>query len=175
VKRECGECGECCFTLGIKELSKPERQNCKHFCDGCQIYDDRPTSCADWNCMWLKGHLPQSQRPDKTNIVFHLPDGDTSRSWGGRLVLASESRPSSSKFRGAEKSIRKMFKAGNNIMITRFDGSRVLHLHRGYLAKILVESRGKGIVPSVNGNIVTFTTEQAGLIWPDSAEEKEVR
>ena len=175
MKRECGECGECCFTLGIKELSKPERKSCKHFCGGCEIYEDRPASCADWNCMWLKGHLPQSQRPDKTNIVFHLPDSETSRSWGGRLVLASESKPSSSKFRSAEKSIRKLFRSGNNIMITRFDGGRTLHLHKGYLAKILVEARKKSVNPSVNGSIVTFSPEQAGVIWEDSAGRKEDR
>ena len=45
----------CCTVLAIAELQKPARWACSHLaCDHCGIYDQRPQSCRDFNCAWLK-------------------------------------------------------------------------------------------------------------------------
>ena len=163
--RECGECGECCFAMGIKELNKPAMKQCEHFCGGCSIYESRPKTCSDWNCLWILGRLPKGQRPDKTHIVFYLPSADESARWGGRLVMASESRGSAHRMPHASKVIRKLFRDGSNVMIINADGGRTLHLHRVYLARVIVESKKKAIVPKVNGSVASFTPEQAEVLW----------
>tara|TARA_Y100001972_G_scaffold70083_1_gene85393 strand:- start:3251 stop:3775 length:525 start_codon:yes stop_codon:yes gene_type:complete len=171
--RECGECGECCFSMAIVELEKPARTECEHFCGGCEIYQDRPNSCADWNCLWIKGHLPLSQRPDRTKIVFYLPDDFVSKRWNSRLVMAQESKKSAHKMPGPSKAIRRLFRDGNNIMIIRHDGGRTLHLHRAWLAKVLAESRRYDIAPSRNGSVVEFSPEEAERIWERSVKPRE--
>lgn len=52
----CGSCTMCCKLMGVPELDKPPGEWCKH-CDpkvGCTIYDDRPESCKDFECLWLQ-------------------------------------------------------------------------------------------------------------------------
>jgi hypothetical protein len=172
-ERECGGCGECCFALAIEDVGKPKMTQCQYFCEGCSIYETRPKSCADWNCLWLKGHLPLSQRPDRSKTVFWLPDEETASRWGGRLVMAAESRSSASRMPATEKSIRRLFKGGNNLMVIDTMGGRTLHLHREFIARVIVDSKKNGVVPKVNGHKVIFTPEDAEAIWPGSQKQKD--
>ena len=69
--RECGPCTACCTALAIAELNKPTFQSCSHLCDtGCDIYARRPGSCADYQCLWLQGHLAEEDRPDLLGVIF---------------------------------------------------------------------------------------------------------
>lgn len=71
--RECGECTACCTVLAVAELNKPARWTCDHVgCQGCRVYDVRPASCREFNCLWLRGGLPShpSLRPDKLGVMF---------------------------------------------------------------------------------------------------------
>lgn len=71
--RSCGECTACCTVLAVWELEKPMRRACDHLCrDGCGIYADRPFTCAQFNCLWLRGALPAdvSYRPDYLGVIF---------------------------------------------------------------------------------------------------------
>jgi hypothetical protein len=71
--RECGTCTACCTVLAIAELQKPARWACSHLaCDCCGIYDQRPKSCRDFNCAWLRGAISgdESWRPDKLGLLF---------------------------------------------------------------------------------------------------------
>jgi hypothetical protein len=54
------------------ELGKPSQTPCKHLASpyGCSIYSSRPKSCADFNCLWLLGYIPEQFRPDKCGIVW---------------------------------------------------------------------------------------------------------
>lgn len=71
AKRECGPCTACCTVFGIEELQKPSHQPCAHLCSaGCQIYAERPTSCATFKCYWLRGGLSDSDRPDLSGVVL---------------------------------------------------------------------------------------------------------
>ena len=68
---DCGGCTLCCKLLGVKELSKPAEKWCD-FCSkgrGCTIYDNRPASCAEFECGWLLNKLPIEFRPDRVHMV----------------------------------------------------------------------------------------------------------
>jgi hypothetical protein len=71
--RECGECAACCIVPALRELNKPARWSCDHLsCRGCRIYDVRPASCRDFNCLWLRGALDSDPalRPDRLGVMF---------------------------------------------------------------------------------------------------------
>lgn len=72
--RSCGPCRACCFTHGVSELSKSERQACPHVLaggpHGCGIYETRPASCRRFECAWLEGHFEDGDRPDRLGVVL---------------------------------------------------------------------------------------------------------
>jgi len=72
--RACGDCQACCTALGVDELSKPLWEPCANLCaEGCGIYADRPRSCHDFTCLWLKGYFGLDQhRPDKLGLIFAM-------------------------------------------------------------------------------------------------------
>lgn len=66
----------------VKELTKPKNKWCVHCAIGvgCKVYEDRPTSCVEFKCMWLQSQeglskLPVKLRPDKCKVVLH-PSAD---------------------------------------------------------------------------------------------------
>ena len=71
--RECGSCTACCTVLAIVELPKPPRRACDHLCrSGCGVYEDRPASCREFHCLWLRGAIDESEalRPDQLGVMF---------------------------------------------------------------------------------------------------------
>jgi len=71
--RACGSCTACCATLAIVELAKPARRACDHLCrTGCGIYAERPASCREFHCLWLRGAIDgdESLRPDALGVMF---------------------------------------------------------------------------------------------------------
>lgn len=68
--RICGECTACCTNAKVPELNKPERVQCHHCSKGCQIYEERPASCASFDCMWLQGWFNEEHRPDKSGVML---------------------------------------------------------------------------------------------------------
>lgn len=71
--RECGNCTACCTVLAIVELQKPQRRACDHLCrSGCGIYADRPASCHEFHCLWLRGAIDgdEALRPDQLGVMF---------------------------------------------------------------------------------------------------------
>lgn len=79
--RQCGGCTLCCKLIPVEELHKPGGTRCQHqrTGKGCAIYDHRPVSCREWNCLWLigteKGEPLQLGRPDRTHYVLdEVPD-----------------------------------------------------------------------------------------------------
>jgi len=77
INKECGSCTMCCKLLGIPEIQKPANQWCEN-CNvgkGCQIYQNRPFSCHQFDCLWLQlDGIPEEFRPDKTQVVLSLTD-----------------------------------------------------------------------------------------------------
>jgi hypothetical protein len=76
---DCGSCTACCRVYAIPQLDppKPAGKWCTH-CDigkGCKVYDNRPTLCVDFQCLWLMSQskdapLPAELRPDRCKVVF---------------------------------------------------------------------------------------------------------
>jgi hypothetical protein len=68
----CGECVACCTSLGVPELEKPPGEKCKHVLPtgGCGIYETRPASCRDFECVFLQTKMPSKYRPDKLKVVI---------------------------------------------------------------------------------------------------------
>jgi len=75
--RKCGECSLCCTLVACPALKKPVNQKCVHCVDGigCAIHASRPQMCADFECAWLRGDLPEWARPDKVHFVVEVLDG----------------------------------------------------------------------------------------------------
>ncbi len=77
----CGSCVACCRVFNIPELKKPAGVWCKS-CNvgvGCKIYEQRPTMCRQFECLWLQSrnrpdireHISDELRPDRCKVVFH--------------------------------------------------------------------------------------------------------
>lgn len=76
---ECGTCTACCRVFAIPPLNKPAGTWCQHCTigKGCNIYDERPPACIDFECLWLQSQaqkgaakLGPELRPDKCRIVI---------------------------------------------------------------------------------------------------------
>ena len=73
----CGTCTLCCKTMKVVELQKPAHTWCSH-CNqqqGCEIYAERPLSCRQYECLWLRSQaFPQpfssNLRPDRCRVVM---------------------------------------------------------------------------------------------------------
>jgi len=79
MERTCGTCTLCCKVLGVDEASTPRSAWCRH-CDkksGCKIYDQRPSACREFICLWLVDtSVPDDLRPDKCKVVFYANEHD---------------------------------------------------------------------------------------------------
>ena len=90
IRRQCGDCTECCTALGVDEINKPRDVACQHLAgdsSGCSIYQTRPASCRAFNCVWLlPAGMPKRMKPIKTKIVPYATDGIM-----GRGIVLAES------------------------------------------------------------------------------------
>lgn len=74
---KCEDCTFCCKMPAIKEFNKPRNVWCQ-FCakgKGCTIYDSRPASCIEFECVWLQSQassqaMSASCRPDKSHVML---------------------------------------------------------------------------------------------------------
>lgn len=71
--RSCDSCTMCCKIMGIAELDKPRNQWCPN-CEvgkSCKIYETRPQSCRDFNCIYLlDGSLAEHWKPSRSRMVL---------------------------------------------------------------------------------------------------------
>ena len=83
--RQCGSCSQCCRLLDIEEIQKPSGKWCQHCRPGknaCQIYETRPSDCADFLCLWRQHpELGPEWFPHRSKIVVVSEDG------GNRIAL----------------------------------------------------------------------------------------
>lgn len=72
--RACGGCTACCTALHVDELHKPAGARCAHLraARGCSKYEDRPPSCREFQCLWLRGlHATREEhRPDRVGLML---------------------------------------------------------------------------------------------------------
>lgn len=106
--RTCGSCRLCCDLLNVEQgphianerfrgppnFRKPPRARCRYDRQhgGCELYGTpaMPSSCADFQCLWLEGLFPDEYSPLQTGIVIH---GETIDDMGGEVCVVNERRP----------------------------------------------------------------------------------
>lgn len=91
--RGCGPCTACCTVMAVTELNKPMRRACDHVGrDGCRIHPERPSSCREFHCLWLRGAVGDGDetRPDALGVMF---DHFTTRGTDDQHTLAFELWP----------------------------------------------------------------------------------
>ena len=81
MTNHCGSCTACCRVFAIPALEKPAGKWCDHCAIGvgCKIYEQRPTMCQEFECLWLNSrsrddireHIGDELRPDRCKVVFH--------------------------------------------------------------------------------------------------------
>lgn len=83
---ECGDCDFCCHAPAIaadvlneEELkllggTKAACVKCKHANNGCAVYDQRPTLCREYMCMFALGQC--ELRPDESRVAWTLQPTD---------------------------------------------------------------------------------------------------
>ena len=80
MTNHCGTCTACCRVFEVPEVKSKAGDWCQH-CNigkGCNIYDARPKTCRDFECLWLMSQsrtdprevLPPELRPDRCKVVF---------------------------------------------------------------------------------------------------------
>ena len=97
--RECGPCTACCRAMAVHELEKGAWQACRHVrSSGCGIYGERPASCRNFSCQWLRGVLELegtvdlSLRPDGCGVILDFQPGTAH----GDIYVAWELQPGAS-------------------------------------------------------------------------------
>src|SRR3954467_254802 len=72
TNRACDGCTMCCKMLLIPELEKPMGAWCPHALkgQGCAIYEGRPPSCRQFECLWLTTDMPDYWKPDRSRMVL---------------------------------------------------------------------------------------------------------
>lgn len=90
TQRSCGACSLCCTVLRVDEIAKLAGTTCEHVREagGCEIHAARPQICRAYRCLWLRGKLEDTDRPDKLGAVLDLlPVG------GGLRLSIRQARP----------------------------------------------------------------------------------
>lgn len=87
--RQCGTCTMCCKTMSVWEIEKPNDVWCKHTPDrrSCNIYETRPKSCRDFNCLWLLGVGTDAMRPDRSRVILVEAEGAPGEPKGLAAIL----------------------------------------------------------------------------------------
>lgn len=141
----CDGCTACCTAVGVREIDKAQGERCRFEREGgCGIYEQRPSSCADFYCGWrfrLAGLGPED-RPDKTGIVFTVPGKkDEIRT----ALLAFEARPGAFESDVGKELLQRLVQHGHAILIVGPNGTpkRMLapHDHPAVADAIAIKQR----------------------------------
>lgn len=124
-ERACGSCTLCCTIMKVEfdngEPTKEWMQPCKHLCKGgCGIYNDRPTSCRVFECVWLGSQrrkdsaMPSSERPDRTGVVMGINSKE--------VVIVHCKTPMAFKGERVWKRIMRFIRSGTKVTIDHGNG-----------------------------------------------------
>lgn len=112
--RVCGDCTACCTENPVPELNKAPKSACSNCVSNrCTIYDNRPPSCAAYNCAWLTGILPAWASPKITGVVADLQELSVPPIVGKRLTwVVKETRPNAAGSEGGNALISLLLQTG---------------------------------------------------------------
>jgi hypothetical protein len=138
--RTCGDCVACCVYLRIDdpELKKAPMHHCKHLnlgfevddtpkknnvayytgssCKGnCKVHLSKPETCKGYSCAWLHGFGLESDRPDKSLILFDVAHQIENSIEAKPLMDGQENTP-----KGKETIERFSRDSGRPVIVTNF-------------------------------------------------------
>lgn len=99
--RSCGSCDLCCRVIGVSDggIEKPAGVPCEHLCNAacgaCSIYENRPSACQLYRCMWLDGDLPLEAKPEHSGVVGEIAHVDPAGGIPGFRLITVCGRSSS--------------------------------------------------------------------------------
>ena len=68
---KCDGCTLCCELLNIPWMDSPAGELCKHCNGGCDIYDNAPKDCLNYQCSYNQMNKASiNLRPDKCGVIF---------------------------------------------------------------------------------------------------------
>jgi hypothetical protein len=78
--RECGECHECCAHIKVEEepIAHEAHVDCPKLERGvderrvCGIYDERPATCRNFECLWLQGFEGNDYKPTRCGFIMRV-------------------------------------------------------------------------------------------------------
>ena len=119
--RNCGECSECCELLEIPTIKKPKKTICYNVCSsgGCSIYQDRPSECRTFQCLWSEGYTGNGQRHHKSGIMAYHVDTQYGRTL---LILEIKEKAFLKRSSQKERLIKFAEKRNTPVFISNFDG-----------------------------------------------------
>jgi len=88
MSRTCGTCSACCRWPSVPEINKPAKTPCPNLGKGgykCTIYADRPGTCVNYQCSWLRGMGAREDQP----VLCHVMIDRRMTQWGQVLVAKS--------------------------------------------------------------------------------------
>ena len=160
---KCGGCTACCTVLGIKEIRKPDYAPCPHLsAGGCGIYENRPTECRTYECVWRSSNLPDELRPDRLGVILEL-HGQFVESLGAPAVVIREVWPGA-----ADEDLSRQFtgliakQVGGFGYVVKADGERkaLFHDSQKDLARRFYASQVKEIDWHEAERIIDFGQKQ---------------
>jgi hypothetical protein len=75
----CGTCNLCCKLMRVDEVDTPRGKWCQYAKPGkgCGIYENRPTACREYECLWLQAQkkgdekfFPADLKPNRSRVVI---------------------------------------------------------------------------------------------------------
>ncbi len=97
--RECGSCTACCqgwLRVQVGDVIVKPGSPCPQIhSNRCSVYENRPTTCADFNCAWLINDLdyPDWMRPDNAKVILKYIDLVSSISAIGAIPTGTKVSP----------------------------------------------------------------------------------
>lgn len=175
MSRECGTCTACCSTMIVPELNKAAHKACHHAHDGCTIYETRPPTCADWDCLWILGHFRERDRPDKSGYVSWVMPAPQVRSWGHPVVAIRELKEGSTVVAQGERAIKKLNKSNVSVIVIKKESGRTIYPAKGFGDSMRSAFAGQGVNFSERSGAFYISREECEKMWPvDYAEGSEL-
>ncbi|KQW78908.1 hypothetical protein ASC65_16195 [Brevundimonas sp. Root1279] len=111
--------------MGVAALDKPAGKWCAHFgkARGCSVYQDRPSDCRVFNCLWLlTDALDETWKPSVAGFILHSEQG------GNRLIVECDpARPHDWRREPYQATLRRWAEApGQEVLV--FAGRRGVRL-----------------------------------------------
>jgi len=130
--RSCEGCNACCIVFRIDALEKAPGIPCEHLAGKrCGIYLDRPQTCRNYHCPWIRGLLPNWMKPAKCGVLVEDQTGKE-----GRLDVR-ELWPNAGKSRSVAQWIEAQVASGVEIVLIPY-----AEPYAPLPAPLLIKSRG---------------------------------